>query len=115
MTDKDAVIVGFDYESDKFERISTESLEKESHWVLGPSFLVIERSAGRLPGNSSAAAKARSEARVCPFLPLSAADIGRQKAAGKDVSRSQPHGPLPLTLKSRLVRRARIRGTFPSW
>ena len=79
--------------------------------MYGPSFLVYERTTGRFLeffcGNKSS----RSEAKkVYPYLPLTQADIDAKAAAGEDVSDLQPHGPLPLTLKSRLVEK----GTY-SW
>ena len=111
MTDNEAIIVNYDPETDEFKRIAAQSLEKESHCMYGPSFLVFERSTGRFLeffcGNKSS----RSEAKkVYPYLPLTQADIDAKAAAGDDVSDLQPHGPLPLTLKSRLVEK----GTY-SW
>ena len=47
MSDKEAIIVCHDHESDEFKRIAAKSLEKESHCMYGPSFLVFERSSGR--------------------------------------------------------------------
>ena len=76
-----------------------------------PSFLVLR--AEHRPfleffcGNKSS----RSEAKkVYPYLPLTQADIDAKAAKGDDVGDLQPHGPLPLTLKSRLVEK----GTY-SW
>ena len=111
MTDDEAIIVNYDPGTDEFKRIAAQSLEKESHCMYGPSFLVFERSTGRFLeffcGNKSS----RSEAKkVYPFLPLTQADIDAKAAAGNDVSDLQPHGPLPITLKSRLVEK----GTY-SW
>jgi hypothetical protein len=111
MTDTDAVIVNYDPESEEFKRITATSLEKESHCMYGPSFLVIEESTGRFLEFFCGSKSTRSEAKkVYPFLPLTANDIARQKAAGNDVAGLKPHGPLPLTLKSRLVEK----GTY-SW
>ena len=111
MTDSEAIIVNYDPETNEFKRIAAQSLEKESHCMYGPSFLVYERSTGRFLeffcGNKSS----RSEAKkVYPYLPLSQADIDAKAAKGEDVGDLQPHGPLPLTLKSRLVEK----GTY-SW
>ena len=79
--------------------------------MYGPSFLVYERSTNRFLEFFCGTKSTRSEAKkVYPFLPLTAADIARQKAAGNDVAGLEPHGPLPLTLKSRLVEK----GTY-SW
>ena len=76
MTDSEAIIVNYDPEANEFKRIAAQSLEKESHCMYGPSFLVYERSTGRFLeffcGNKSS----RSEAKkVYPYLPLSQADI----------------------------------------
>jgi hypothetical protein len=111
MTDNEAIIANYDPDSAEFKRIAAKSLEKESHCMYGPSFLVFERSRGLFLeffcGNKSS----RSEAKkVYPYLPLTQADIDAKAAAGNDVSNLQPHGPLPLTLKSRLVEK----GTY-SW
>ena len=111
MTDTDAVLVNYDPESEEFKRIAATSLEKESHCMYGPSFLVIEESTGRFLEFFCGSKSTRSEAKkIYPFLPLSAADIARQKAAGNDVTGLQPHDPLTIVLKSRLVEK----GTY-SW
>ena len=88
MTDTDAVLVNYDPESEEFKRIAAQSLEKESHCMYGPSFLVFERKAPAASLNSSAAASppAAKPRKIYPFLQLTAADIARQKAAGHDVS-----------------------------
>ena len=111
MTDDEAIIVNYDPEAAEFKRIAAKSLEKESHCMYGPSFLVFERSRGLFLeffcGNKSS----RSEAKkIYPYLPLTQADIDAKAAKGDDVSDLQPHDPLPLTLKSRLVEK----GTY-SW
>jgi hypothetical protein len=111
MTDDEAIIVNYDPESEEFKRIAEVSLEKESHCMYGPSFLVYERSQNCFLeffcGNKSS----RSEAKkIYPYLPLSQADIDAKASRAEDVSDLKPHGPLPLTLKSRLVEK----GTY-SW
>ena len=111
MTDSEAIIVSYDPETTEFQRIADKSLEKESHCMYGPSFLVYERSQNAFLeffcGNKSS----RSEAKkIYPYLPLTQADIDAKAAKGDDVSTLVPHGPLPLTLKSRLVEK----GTY-SW
>ncbi len=111
MTDSEAIIVNYDPETKEFKRIAAQSLEKESHCMYGPSFLVYERSTGRFLeffcGNKSS----RSEAKkLYAFLPLTQTDIDAKAANGDDMSGLTPHGPLPLTLKSRLVEK----GTY-SW
>lgn len=111
MTDSEAIIVNYDPDTAEFKRIAATSLEKESHCMYGPSFLVFERIRGLFLeffcGNKSS----RSEAKkIYPYLPLTQADIDAKAAKGDDVSTLVPHGPLPLTLKSRLVEK----GTY-SW
>lgn len=111
MTDPEAIIVSYDPNSAEFKRIAAVSLEKESHCMYGPSFLVYERSQGRFLeffcGNKSARNEAKN---VYPYLRLTQADIDAKAARGEDVSNLAPHGPIPLTLTSRLVEK----GTY-SW
>ena len=111
MTDSEAIIVNYAPDSAEFKRIAEQSLEKESHCMYGPSFLVFEKGTCRFLeffcGNKSS----RSEAKkVYPYLPLTQADIDAKAAKGDDAGDLAPHGPLPLTLKSRLVEK----GTY-SW
>ena len=104
MTDTDAVLVNYDPDSEEFKRIAAASLDKESHCMYGPSFLVVERSTGRFLEFFCGSKSTRSEAKnIYSFLPLTAADIARRKAAGNDVTALEPHDALPLSLKSRLV------------
>ena len=106
MSDKEAIIVCHDHESAEFQRIAAQSLEKESHCMYGPSFLVFERSSGRFLEFFCGSKSTRGEAKkIYPYLPLSEAQI-----AARELSGAEPHGPLPLTLKSRLVEK----GTY-SW
>jgi hypothetical protein len=111
MTDNEAIIVNYDPEAAEFKRIAAKSLEKESHCMYGPSFLVFERSRGLFLEFFCGSKSTRSEAKkVYPYLPLTQADIDTKAAHGDDVSEMVPHGPLPLTLNSRLVEK----GTY-SW
>lgn len=106
MSDKEAIIVSHDNESAEFKRIAAAALEKESNCMYGPSFLVIERSTGRFLEFFCGSKSTRGEAkRIYPFLPLSAADI-----QARGLTDQEPHGPLPMTLNSRLVEK----GSF-SW
>ena len=111
MTDSEGIIVSYDPDTAEFKRMAATSLEKESHCMYGPSFLVYERSTGRFLeffcGNKSSRAEAK---KIYPFLPLTQADIDAKAEKGEDVSGLVPHGPLPATLKSRLVEK----GTY-SW
>ena len=100
MTDDEAIIVNYDPEAAEFKRIAAKSLEKESHCMYGPSFLVFERSRGLFLEFFCGSKSSRSEAKkVYPYLPLSQADIDAKAAKGEEVGDLQPHGPLPLTLK----------------
>lgn len=106
MSDKEAIIVSHDHESAEFKRIAAKSLEKDSHCMYGPSFLVFERSSGRLLEFFCGSKSTRGEAKnIYPYLPLTEADI-----AARELSGVEAHGPLPLTLKSRFVEK----GTY-SW
>jgi hypothetical protein len=99
MTDTEALIVSYNNESPEFKRIAAQSMEKESHCMYGPSFLVIERSTGQFLEFFCGSKSTRAEAKkIYPFLPITAQDI---KARG--LTDVEPHGPLPLTLKSKLV------------
>ncbi len=100
MTDKDAIITSYDPESAEFKRIAAQSAEKESHCMYGLSFLVYERTTGRFLEFFCGSKSTRSESKkVLPFLPLAQAAIDANPA----LKGQQAHGPLPLTLKSRLV------------
>lgn len=99
MTDKENLIVVYDNNSADFKRIAAQSLEKESHCMYGPSFLVFERATGRFYDFFCGTKSMRNEAKkIYPFLPLSAGDI-----TARGLTDQEPHGPLPLTLKSRLI------------
>ncbi len=111
MSDSEAILVSYYPDSEEFKRIAAQSLEKESQCLYGPSFLVFERSQGAFLeffcGNKSSRSEAKN---IYPYLPLTQADIDANVAKGKDVTGLVPHGPLPLTLKSRLLKK----GTY-SW
>jgi hypothetical protein len=99
MSDKEAIFVSYDNESAEFKRIAATSLEKESNCMYGPSFLVLERSSGKFLEFFCGSKSTRAEAKkIYPFLPLTAADIAARQLTGQT-----PHGPLPMTLRSRLV------------
>jgi len=106
MTDKEAIIVVHDNDSPEFQRIAAQSAEKESHCMYGPSFLVFERSTGKFYEYFCGSKSTRTEAKkIYPFMPITQADIESRKLVGVE-----PHGPLPMTLKSRYVEK----GSF-SW
>src|SRR5689334_12877813 len=76
MTDKEAIIVVHDHTSAEFQRIAATSLEKESHCMYGPSFLVFERSTAKFYEYFCGSKSTRTEAKkIYPFMPLSQADI----------------------------------------
>lgn len=107
MSDKEAIVTSYDMNSPTFKAIEEKSQEKESGCQFGPSFLVFERTTGRFLEFFCGSKSTRNEAKkLYPFLPLAAADIRRMEDMGKDVAGLEPHGPLPVTLKSRLVRKA---------
>jgi hypothetical protein len=107
MTDKEAILTDYDPESDEFKRIASQSLEKESHCMYGLSFLVYERSTGQFLEFFCGSKSTRSESKkLLPYLPVTQAAIDTNPA----LKGTQAHGPLPLTLKSRLVEK----GTY-SW
>jgi hypothetical protein len=106
MSDKEAIIVVHDNASPEFQRIAAKSLEKESNCMYGPSFLVFERTTGKFYEFFCGSKSTRTEAKkIYPFLPLSESDIKNRQL--EDV---EPHGPLPMTLKSRWIEK----GTY-SW
>ena len=104
MTDMEALVISYDMESEEFKRIATRSAEADSHCQYGPSFLVYERSTGRFLeffcGNKSSRIEAK---KLFPFLPLTQTDIDAKAAAGNDVSDLKPHGPIPVTLKTKVA------------
>ena len=111
MTDTDAVMVNYDPDSEEFKRIAASRWKRNRTACTAPASSLSTDSTGRFLEFFCGSKSTRSEAKkVYPFLPLTATDIARQKAAGNDVGGLKPHGPLPLTLKSRLVEK----GTY-SW
>lgn len=106
MSDKPVISV-YDENSDEFKRIRAQSEVKDSGCQFGPSFLVIERSTGRLLEFFLGAPTHRPEAKkIYPALAVTENDIKRLDAAGIDVSEMKPHGAIPLTLKSKYIERA---------
>jgi hypothetical protein len=91
-------------ESEEFKRIAAKSAESDSHCQYGPSFLVYERSTKRFLeffcGNKSSRIEAK---KLFPFLPLSQADINAKAENGNGVGDLKPHGPIPVTLKTKVA------------
>lgn len=99
MSDKEAIISCYDPTAEEFKRIQAKSTEQNSGCMYGVSFLVFERSLGRFLEFFCGTKSTRSEAKkVFPFLALTAADI-----AARGLTGVEPHGPLPCTLKIKLV------------
>ena len=104
MTDMEALTISYDMESEEFKRIAAKSAESDSHCQYGPSFLVFERSTKRFLeffcGNKSSRIEAK---KLFPFLPLSQADIDAKAENGNAVGDLKPHGPIPVTLKTKVA------------
>jgi len=102
MSDKEAVVTNYDPNSDAFKAIAERSFGQNSGCQYGTSFLVIERQTGRFLEMFFGSKSTRPEAKnLFKFLPLSEADIKARKLT--DI---EPHGPLPATLKVRLIKKA---------
>lgn len=106
MSDK-PVVTSYDETSETFQAIVNDADNKVQGCQYGVSFLVIERSTGRFLEYFVYAPTHRPEAgKIYPFLPLTQGRIDALAAKGKDVSKLQPHGPLPVTLKSEYIQKA---------
>lgn len=104
LKDTENVVAVYDVNDAEFKRIQAQSAEKESGCMYGPSFLVYERSTGQFLEFFCGTKSARTEAkRIFAYLPLTKAMIDALEATGVDTSGMEPHGPLPVTLKSKLV------------
>ena len=114
MTDMEALVISYDMESEEFKRIAAKSVETDSHCQYGPSFLVYERSTGRFLeffcGNKSSRIEAK---KLFPFLPLTKNDIDAKAAAGNPVGELKPHGPIPVTLKTKVAENRKGTGHVP--
>lgn len=106
LSDKEAIIVSYDVNSEEFQQIEAMANEKDSSCMYGPSFLVYERSTGRFFEFFCGSKSSRGESKkLFPFLPLTTKDIEL-----RGLTDQEPHGPIPATLKVKLVEK----GTF-SW
>lgn len=104
LTDTDSPISVYDRKSEEFIRIEAASKGKDSHCMVGASYLLFEKSTGRFLEFFCSSKSAQTEEKnMKPFLPVTQADIDRKKAAKADVSNMEPHGPIPFTLKTRYV------------
>jgi len=114
LSDKEAIITVYDPQSDVFKDIAARSSGSDSGCMYGVSFLVVERKTGRLLEFFCGTKSTRPEAgKIAAFLPLSAADISRKAEAGVDVSGLEPHGPLPMSMKSKLVEKGKFSWHVP--
>lgn len=101
MSDVEQVVVSYDSKSELFLNIAERSAEQDSGCQYGVSFLIAERSTGQLYEFFCGTSSMRRE--IPAISAYMAASKDQIKARGlKDV---KPHGPLPLTLKSKNVRR----------
>ena len=99
MNDSEQIVVTYDRQSDLFKDIEKRAAQSNSRCQFGASFLVIERSTGQLFELFLGSASNRREVgTLSDYLPLSAEDIKR-----RGLTDVEPHGPLPLTLKSKRV------------
>jgi len=102
LSDTENIISVYDVNDPEFKRIQDQAAEKDSHCMFGPSFLVYERSTGQFLEFFCGTKSARTEAnKIFPCLPLSAEKID----ANPNLMGQMPHGPIPVTLKSKLVER----------
>lgn len=100
----DTIVINYDPRSAEFHRIAELSLEKDSHCVYGPDFLIFERSTASYYDFYCGSKSTRGAAKhMYQYLPLTAAEIRRRGRTG-----IEPHGPLPATLTAKLV----TKGTF---
>ncbi len=99
MSDSDQIVVTYERQSDLFKQIEKKAGQPNSRCQFGASFLVAERSTGKLYELFLGSASNRREVgTVSNFLPLTAKQIEERELEGE-----KPHGPLPLTLKSKRV------------
>lgn len=111
LSDTEAIETSYDPNSDLFKGIAQAAETPNSGCMYGPSFLVFERSTGRFLEYFCGTKSARAEAgKIYPFCPLTPSQIEAKKAAGADVTGMTPHGPMAMTMKTRLVEK----GTY-SW
>lgn len=114
LSDKEAIITVYDAQSDVFRDIAARTTGQDSGCMYGVSFLVIERKTGRLLEFFCGTKSTRPEAgKIAAFLPLSANDIERKAAAGVDVSNMEPHGPIPCSMKSKLIEKGKFSWHVP--
>lgn len=103
MSDTDQIITSFDMKSPLFKEIEQRSSVKDSRCQWGASFLVIERTTAQLYELFLGSKSNRNEVNtLLDFLPQSAEQLKKRNKSG------DPHGPLPLTLKSKRVEKKKL-------
>ena len=108
MADKSAIVISYDEQSAAFKDIQARSPEKDSGCQHGTSFLVFERSTAQFYELFLGSKSFRPEAKkIFPYLPLTQADLERKTAAGCDVEGLEPHGPIPVTIKTKFIENAK--------
>jgi hypothetical protein len=108
LSDKQAIVDNYDAKSDTFKDIAARSEETNSNCMYGTSFLVLEKSTGRFLEFFCGTKSTRPIAGdIAVYMTVTQADIDRKKAAGADVSKMEPHGVQPCTLKVRLAKNKR--------
>jgi len=103
MSDRDAIIVNYDNNSEEYKRIKNAADNTDnSHCMYGPTFLIFERGTGRLYefffGNASMRRESGKLVGFCAISPEAAKKLSEQ--TGKTV---EPRGPLPCTIKVKYV------------
>lgn len=107
LSDRENIVSSFDINDPEFKRIQEQAHVKESGCMYGPSFLIYERSTRQFLEFYCGTKSSRLEAkRLFPYLPITAAQAEAMRAKNPD-SDVQAHGPLPVTLKSRLIEKGK--------
>jgi hypothetical protein len=97
MSDREAIVAVYDMDNPAFQDIKKRSAVSDSNCMWGPSFLVLERSTGKLFEFFMSNKSARSESgNLVKFLPIS-----KEKAERTGV---EPQGPMPCTLRARYAK-----------
>lgn len=99
-SDRKNIVTSFNFKSEVFKDIERRAKTvKDSKCQYGTSFLVIERSTGRMYeffcGNASGR---RVTDQIASYMPITAEQIKARKLVGV-----KPHSYLPLTMKSELT------------
>lgn len=109
MSDLEQVVVSYDNKSDLFQDIAQRSGVKDSGCQYGVSFLVAERSTGCLYEFFCGSISLRKE--IPTFSAYMA--INAEQIEARGLEGVEPHGPLPLTIGSRNVRKKKYSWFVP--